>query len=446
MTLPVLVSALFLCGILGLILLAQWRRPALCIVPLLLMFPLEQWAHSAIPALALQRNLINVVIGVLVLVGVLVRAVRGQRVLAEYPITGYLTLALFVYTLISAFWAPAASGSLRVWSLTWPYIVTTVVLAPLTFGQKRDMSDILDGLALVGGVLVALLLFSTEWKARWIVIGGEYGNPLAIGYLGGVVAIVLLLGNLWAKSRFWAIARWILAALSLALIVRSGSRGQLLALLLVVLVVWPKSHGSRENRRRLVWGLTLAFAVGVAYLAVQEFWGTDAGGSTRWEDRMIRQDLEGRIDGAITLLRTWAGSPLTLFFGLGSSASFDPDILGFYPHILPLEILGEEGIVGFTLFGLAVFYTMRSASRLLHATRDLPQERATIATLFGLYLYAVLLSLKEGALLGTHDLFLYAILIGKYDIFFHRQGAPSGGMHRHGQVEMRYQPDKVRYG
>jgi hypothetical protein len=196
----------------------------------------------------------------------------------------------------------------------------------------------------------------------------------------------------------------------------------------------------------LVWGLTLAFAVGVAYLAVQEFWGTDAGGSTRWEDRMIRQDLEGRIDGAITLLRTWAGSPLTLFFGLGSSASFDPDILGFYPHILPLEILGEEGIVGFTLFGLAVFYTMRSASRLLHATRDLPQERATIATLFGLYLYAVLLSLKEGALLGTHDLFLYAILIGKYDIFFHRQGAPSGGMHRHGQVEMRYQPDKVRYG
>jgi hypothetical protein len=60
---------------------------------------------------------------------------------------------------------------------------------------------------------------------------------------------------------------------------------------------------------------------------------------------------------------------------------------------------------------------------MLHATRDAPQERATVATYLGLFLFAVILSCKEGALLGTHDLFLYAILIGKYEIFLAKEHA-----------------------
>ncbi|HNK51686.1 MAG TPA: hypothetical protein PKX75_21965, partial [Nitrospira sp.] len=87
----------------------------------------------------------------------------------------------------------------------------------------------------------------------------------------------------------------------------------------------------------LVLGATL-------YIGVQWYWGA---GDVRWSESKMVSDLDGRWEMAAKLLSAWWGEgPATIFGGLGNSAAFDPHIVGFYPHILPLEILAEEGVLG----------------------------------------------------------------------------------------------------
>ena len=127
--------------------------------------------------------------------------------------------------------------------------------------------------------------------------------------------------------------------------------------------------------------------------------------------------MSGRLEQALILVHHWYGSPETILFGLGNSASFDPRVLGMYPHFVPLEILAEEGLVGFLAFLLILFVTGQNVAHCLRAIRDAPSERPLLAALAAMFLYALLLALKQGSLLNNLELFMFAILIGNYRAF-----------------------------
>ena len=109
----------------------------------------------------------------------------------------------------------------------------------------------------------------------------------------------------------------------------------------------------------------------------------------------------------------WGGGSLTILTGLGNSAAFDPRIIGFYPHILPLEILAEEGLVGFLMFMAILVIGAKEFWSAYRIVKDSPEERETLVTFSAMFTYAFLLSLKQGSLIGDADMWMILILFGK---------------------------------
>jgi hypothetical protein len=260
-----------------------------------------------------------------------------------------------------------------------------------------------------------------------IVLEQGKGNPLAVSEMAGMVAIVAILADPWHSSKFWKVMKWAVIAISMTLVVRSGSRGQLLGLIAVSGLCWPISRRIENLKQFALWVGLVLFLTGITTLALQEFWGNKdayyAGGS-RWSEQAMEGAMSGRLAQALFLLDLWFDSPQTIIFGLGNSASFDPRILGMYPHFVPLEILAEEGLAGFGLYLLIVYHAMSSAHRSFRALTNEPKERSLLGALVALFLFTFLLSLKQGSMLLNLELFMFAIILGKYERTLRKGLAP----------------------
>jgi hypothetical protein len=383
------------------------------------MFGLEQWGQATTTFFAQHHTATNFMIGGMLVLALIIQGVRkGPSIFAGYPTVGWLTLALFLYAFASTQWAPRSDISLKLWSNGWPYLVTFLVLSPLIVTETKDLRSAYTALLVIGGALSTLLLFFVKWEARRIVLDHGLGNPLAVAAMAGMVVLIIILADPWPQSKLWLPAKWVLVALCLALVVRSGSRGQLLGVIVISVACWPISRSMTSPRQFIAWVLLLFFFGGITTWALQTFWAeqeTYYAGGNRWSEQAMHGAMSGRLDQALLLIRIWYSSPETVLFGLGNSASFDPRILGIYPHFVPLEILAEEGLIGFTLFLLILFLTARNALRCYRHLKGAPSDRAIFAVLIAMFLYTMLLALKQGSLLGNLELFMFVILLGKYN-------------------------------
>ena len=406
-------------AIAGSLFIALWKYPAVALAGVLCMFGLEQWGQATTTFFAQHHAATNFMIGGILILALVIQGVRkGFSIFAGYPTVGWLTLALFLYAFTSTQWAPRPDISLDLWAKGWPYLVTFLVLSPLVVTETKDLRSAYTALLLIGGSLSILLLFFVKWETRRIVLDHGLGNPLAVAAMAGMVVLIAILADPWPQSKLWLPAKWVLVALCLALVVKSGSRGQLLGVVVLSAVCWPISRGMGSSRQFIGWILLLLFFGGITTWAMQEFWAeqeTYYAGGNRWSEQAMQGAMSGRLDQALLLVGLWYSTPETVLFGLGNSASFDPRILGIYPHFVPLEILAEEGLIGFTLFLLTLFVTARNALRCYRHVQGIPSERPLFAVLIATFLYALLLALKQGNLLGNLELFLFGIVLGKYD-------------------------------
>jgi O-antigen ligase len=119
-----------------------------------------------------------------------------------------------------------------------------------------------------------------------------------------------------------------------------------------------------------------------------------------------------RFQRSSHILDHWFKTVGTMLFGLGSSAS--GDLIGIYTHMVPVDILSEEGIVGFLIYVGIILTCVKDGLRSFSLVRYNPAQRARFAILAGLFAYYFLLSLKQGTMLGSSLLFMVAILIGKH--------------------------------
>jgi hypothetical protein len=390
------------------------RRPAVGFAAILCLFGLKQWGQNTSSLLAYDRTIVNFAVALIVVVGAIgnwgkfIRRDQGQSTV------WLLVLILYLYALVTVAWAPEIQTSLEQWSAALPYLLLIVVLAPLLIDDFNDVKTIANWTVAVGGGVCALALLFGTWGTRGLLVRGDFigtvqTNPLAIANLGGTVVVLALVTA--ARPGRWYVRTFFLAMMPIgtAVILRSDSRGQLVAAAVAALFGMML-----VSRRRNFQGM-IALGVGALVMTGIGFWIWEQQGihSSRWTDSQSAEDIGGRIAMATSLLSIATSSFPTAMFGAGNSSSFH--YIGIYPHIAPLEILAEEGLVGFALYAAACVLAARTILKLWRSSRLRQQDdlQYGVSILAALFLFEWILTWKQASLLSSTYAFAYAIVLDR---------------------------------
>lgn len=410
-----MLGALVYLGIFGLLVVCTLRKPAFGLAAALCMFVIEQWGQTKVAFVASQGSLTNYLFGSIVLLGVVSQLLRNGSI---RPINGPVHLCvilLYLYSAVSLMWTPASVAAIEEWDHNLPYAVLLLLLAPILI---RDVDDAREGLLAtqaVGGFLAACFALFVNYGFRSVTSDlGEEGDVRLPGALAEIGGYLFIISSLLAKRTAFSLAFSLgLMVLGGLMVMQSGTRGQLLSMILCAgtFVVVSRSTSARQRNLLLVIGGTLSALA--AYLAFTElsqfFYSTN---NARWTVEGAEDAYGGRVAMASALLdRYWSEGPLALIFGLGTSASFAPDIVGFYPHVVPVEVLGELGLVGAALFLTIVWRTISLTLKTFDTQDPKSDDRRVTMVVAALFTFELLLSLKEGSLLRGLNVFLFAILL-----------------------------------
>jgi hypothetical protein len=399
-------------------------RPGAAFGAMLCTFGLEQWAQSQSSFFLNYKWLTNVIFAMMMVEALLIKFVRGEKVWNPFTREYGAMLALYAWATLSLLWTVARDGernSFTEYQKMLPYFMLFGFISPLVIQSIKDVRDSIWLLMTVGGTLVVMLLFFATWSGRSIEMNregvvasviSERAAPLAIGSLAGRIALVAVLLSWTVTARFWTILplRLFLIAIAMAVTIKSGSRGQALALVFCVLAFLPltlkvKNLGS-------VFGLSL-----IAAILVLAGWNTfeSFSGTRNWNTDTFWDTYQGtRVNMSQQLLTYWADTnPFYWLFGLGSSASFKQDIVGFYPHVVFFEVLGELGFIGWFLLWLTPIFAFHTTYKLWDYVSERPIERGLVMAVSAMFLYDVILSFKQGSLLGNSSAFGLAAVLGR---------------------------------
>lgn len=397
----------------GMVVLISWRQPAAMLSLLVMMYSLEQWAQARGGYFSDNRQALNILVAVAIPIGV-VSAFRkySPQVVLKQPAIFYLLVVLFFYAGVSWIWTPVPDVHATNWMKSGPFLLLSLIVGPMVITTYSNLSDAMRWIMIIGVPLTLLLLFTVEWTYRGLAVEGfgrgAKGNPLAIGDFGAALAITAALYYARSTRLLIAILRWGVFLLGLMLAIKSGSRGQTLSVLLVVLLFLPISRQFSSIKGFTATILTLIVIVTITVI----IWSAMAT-SDRWQFNEMTQDYSsGRLTPVLTLLNHWLQEgPIVWLFGLGQAASYDPELLGIYPHFVPAEVLTELGLIGFSLYIYILWLTLKTAINLLKKEQYNPSHRAAIVCFIALAFYAFLISLKQGSLIGSPFLFLFTMCL-----------------------------------
>lgn len=413
-----MLGILIYCGVIAILGVGSLKKPAFSLGAILCMFGLEQWGETKIAFVANHSSFSNYISFVIVAMAIVLQLYRGRRPrLAIFPIH-LCTIALFFYSGISLLWTPIPDLAITEWRNQLPYILLILFVLPLLIQDASDARDGLLGTLIAGSILATCLTFLVEWGYRSIVSDvsamGVIKLPLAIAQLGAYVFILAIMFR--GRGVVRGFLTFGLAAISIALVLKTGSRGQMIAMIASAVVFAPVAYGralSRGYIAALVMGAAITAALWWSFPGLSELFAT--GDGDRFSADRAVTDYEGRLTIAEALFNHYLDSGLLgMIFGLGTSASFSRDIVGFYVHIVPVEILCELGIVGAGLLLAILLLTARGVARhmsMLARSSGSATVNRVVAALSALFVCEFLLSLKEGSLLRDIYLFLFPILI-----------------------------------
>lgn len=396
-----------LLSIAGFLLYKSIRLPGVALVGLFCMFAVEQWAQSQ-SSFFLERNtLINVLFALIVAFAMAVRLYRDDFRIDHYPLAATLVIILFGYAMLSTLWTYDVVNTKAIWTKWAPYVVVQVVIAPLLVVDPKDFTKIFKYQIFLGGLFAALILFGSEYQGRKIVLGDDNsisGNPLAVAEMAGITVFCTVLMK--RMFRFDIIIKLIIASICIVAIVKSGSRGQLIALAFALFVAFPFVY-SIENPKVLVGSVLVALILGVVVVVGLDAYWADSG---RFSGEGMSSDYLKRMGKIERLMTAWIDSPAAIIFGLGNSASFNPAINFSYPHNVPVEILGEEGLVGAILYVWMMMIVVRDGFYVLRRRISDRSDNAGFAIMVAIIVYLFFISLKQGNLIGSTTFFMSVIL------------------------------------
>jgi hypothetical protein len=402
-------------------------RPINIIALAMSVYVFEQWAQANSPFFATHASLVNYAFGVLSLYALACVALRGRNPLTPATSAMWVYLALICYATVSCLWALDRGLSFFLWKYHIPYVITFVGIVPLTIQDRDDLRHAFTMSLAFGTVVGVMLLAGTQVHAWGRTVEVTHGAavvdprtgksmtrlaPLAVGDLGGQLAIIAMLMNYRGLARVWQYLRWAIVPLALAMIYRSGSRGQLIATILAVVMFLAFSRGTKQITGWIAAGVSTLLILGASVWAFLGY----AANSGRWDlDKMQAQFTSTRLEYSFKLLDYWVNStPVNWLFGLGSSSSYDPRIIGAYCHITVVEVLAELGFVGLLMFSAWGFLVGRDILRLYIMTQKSDVDRGVAVVISALFVYAVILSFKQGSFLTNTFLFSSGLMLCRH--------------------------------
>ncbi len=388
---------------------ASIRKPYFAYVALLSMFGIEQWGMLYIPYLLQHQTFTNIAVFIILAFAIVVKPPSFSFRAGNHKIRLW-GLLLIAYAYASHIWAPIEAHSWIYWKATWPYLISSIFLATIVIKSVNDMENAYKWFVWVGGFLLILFAFIPEWQNRHIIISGNYNVgtklalPLTLAQLSGYVLIAVLINYKKNIMNTLVVAAVLVGVLVVML--KSGSRGPMVFSILAIVMVAPRVWGRGVFNKIIPVAIITAiliFVIDVVLSDVNTF-------SSRWSFESMTNDMVGRLNMSMILLVEAYKSPMTILFGLGNSASFSPLIIGSYPHIVPLEILAEEGIIGFIIFSIFSYKVFIYGRKMLKNRAIDMQEKKVLATTYACWLFTIFLCFKQGSLITSPNIFLFAIM------------------------------------
>jgi hypothetical protein len=399
-------------------------RASWALALLVVLFPLKQALQASSGFFLTYYTLPNYIAVAVTVIAVL-REISTQRA----PLQGYFsapfwcTVTIFAWSAASLLWTPSfASGSEYIVTNI-PYFLLYVGLAPLLMRGINAYREFLLVLLIVSMLVAIVILvnpvFTTQSGRLGIQLAASIRtNPLVIGELGGILMIVAALFPdddrkvLTTPVRIAGFIAGVLLAL------QSGSRGQLLFAVVLVLVFFPISRRVRSI------GTFIGTSVGVVTIGAIMFFLAqyilEGQMLRRWDADALDEGVGVRLINLVDLLGAWVISPFAWLFGLGfnafTSLGAAQAALG-YTHCMPVDILTELGIPMFGAF-VAISVGVVGCSRWLFARfGEDTQYRATAATAMAIAAYQFLLISKQGMLWGAPAYFMWCLLLVRMQRF-----------------------------
>lgn len=399
--------------IVGFFVLRSLIDPGYGLAVVLSMFCLEQFLQSTSSFFVSRSSYINIAVAGVVSAAVIMEILRRGTKAIKISKAHIIWAALMGFVALSLLWSIAGGVSQRNFQKQLPYFMVFAVLGPLCLTSAAQLSKTVNATIIMGGlILIALSL--TGFGRRSLVLSYDHvtgrnieGNPLAVATYAGIVGLCCIF-SLYANRSLGLAKNAVkiaVALLSLYVIARSGSRGQLIAVVLAAFI-WLPVTAKVAAKRSTILALASACAILVGCIWLVDQSGT----SQRWEGKQWEVASQGRFSQSGYVLENWFDAGATYWIiGLGTSASYS--VIGGYPHNVPVEVLVEEGFVGFGLYiSFLITVTVQGFKVIRNDNLD-AVTRVQMGALLAIFTFLFGISLKQSSLLGQSPLFCVGITI-----------------------------------
>jgi hypothetical protein len=380
---------------------------------LILFFPLKQLVQSSLGFFretALGNESINYLVAFTVAMATGYAIFKNrQRVRGFINGTTIIVIALYSWALLTCLWSPGGSKGFEVFVSAIPYFVMFFIFLPFLITTLNEWGQAARICLVLGTIITGLILISPEFTMKYGRIGldlpnapGGRSNPLALGELGGTCIVLAAFVGTGFDLLYFKLFRIIGVIVGTILVVKSGSRGQLMFAVVSIALCYPISRplAGLKNYNFTAIGLIVTLII-IYYVASLVVSTGSMDTEKRWAEGSTNEGVDARYSNIIFLLETWLKSPIFWVQGLGfySFGALNP--FGEpYTHCIVVDMLGELGLIGFTLFLILCLWTWNSCRKIFVTIRDNQTQRANFSSFLAVLVYHFLLSNKQGNLAG----------------------------------------------
>ncbi|MAJ45705.1 MAG: hypothetical protein CBC35_00075 [Planctomycetes bacterium TMED75] len=393
-------------------------RPWFCFV-LVCCFPIiEGVIQSYIPFFASEGNrpLINYMVALLAGTTVVVRFFRepGSFRNAVNPIL-ILVILLQLLSYLALSWTSDLTNGL---SLTWskaPYSLLYILVAPLLISTLPELGKTRVPFIFIATSALIMLMLSPNVRFEGerlvnAISSSESTGTLINGELGVMVIIFVALTTYAGTKKLVFPLAALAGFIGLGMGLYTGARGQVLAGILVIFILFPVARRIQSFGNFMATGVGLFIFLVIIVFAIQFFVTGD--NADRWSYESL-STAGGRGEIVVQSISSWMSRPSAWLLGSGTGSFMTLDTEHIYPHNHVVELLIEVGIVGLGLY-LTMLYLLARYSLLLYRTyRDDDFLRPIVALLLGICLFVFILSLKQGSVHAPGRPFLWFLLLGR---------------------------------